>query len=42
VFDTTGTRLPGFPVDLTADAGYVSDLYTKAFSSPAVADLGGE
>ncbi|MBN2537278.1 T9SS type A sorting domain-containing protein, partial [candidate division WOR-3 bacterium] len=42
VFDTSGTRLPGFPVDLTADAGYVSDLYTKAFASPAVADLGGD
>ena len=39
VFDTSGTRLSGYPVDLTADAGYVSGLYTKAFSSPAVVDI---
>jgi hypothetical protein len=42
VFDTTGTRLSGFPVDLSTDAGYVSPSFTKAFSHPSVADLGGD
>ncbi|MFO7675678.1 MAG: hypothetical protein R6X12_05145 [bacterium] len=42
VFDTSGTRLDGFPVDLTEDAGYVSGLYTKSFSHPSVADLAGD
>ncbi|MFO7638695.1 MAG: hypothetical protein R6X14_05300 [bacterium] len=41
LFDTLGTRLPGFPVDLTADAGYTNPVFTKAFSCPAVADLDG-
>lgn len=39
VFDTLGTRLPGFPVDLTDDAGYIEPHFTWTFSSPSVADL---
>ncbi|MBM3322917.1 hypothetical protein FJY69_05525 [candidate division WOR-3 bacterium] len=42
VIDTALTRWPGFPVDLTADAGYESYLFTRCFSSPAVADLDGD
>jgi len=39
VIDTSLARLPGFPVDLTADAGYIDPLITRCFSTPAVADL---
>lgn len=39
VIDTTLNRLPGWPADLTVDAGYVSPLFTRCFSTPAVADI---
>jgi hypothetical protein len=42
VFNTNGIRLPGFPADLTTDAGYFSDYHTKAFSSPSLADFDGD
>jgi hypothetical protein len=42
VVDTTLNRLPGWPVDLTADAGYLYAGYTLCFSAPAVADMDGD
>ncbi len=39
VIDTSLARLPGFPIDLTADAGYLDPIFTRCFSTPAVADL---
>lgn len=42
VYDINGFRLPGFPANLTTDAGYYSSFQTKAFSSPALADLDGD
>ncbi len=42
VIDTTLNRVTGWPVDLTADAGYESPLFTRCFSAPAVADLDGD
>ncbi|MFO7649976.1 MAG: VCBS repeat-containing protein, partial [bacterium] len=42
VIDTTLNRVTGWPADLTADAGYTSDLFTRCFSTPAVADIDGD
>ncbi|MEO0073934.1 MAG: VCBS repeat-containing protein, partial [candidate division WOR-3 bacterium] len=39
-YDTAGTMLPGFPVNLTLDANYYpSNPVTRAFSTPAVGDI---
>ncbi len=39
VFDTTLNLLPGFPVNLTTDAGYLNPTFTRCFGSPAAADI---
>ncbi len=39
VFDTALVRVSGFPIDLTADAGYLNPTFTRCFSTPAVADI---
>jgi len=39
VFDTALNRLPGFPVNLTTDAGYLNPSLTRCFSTPAAADI---
>jgi len=39
VIDTAFNRWPGFPVDLHNDAGYLNPIFTRCFSTPAVADL---
>ncbi|MFO7675998.1 MAG: VCBS repeat-containing protein [bacterium] len=43
-YDTLGTMLPGFPIDLHTDAGYYPPTreITRAFATPALADLGGD
>lgn len=39
-YDTSGTMLSGFPVNLTLDAGYYpANPMTRVFSTPAVGDL---
>lgn len=39
-YDTAGTMLPGFPVNLTLDANYYpANPVTRAFSTPAVGDI---
>ncbi|MBM3315546.1 VCBS repeat-containing protein [candidate division WOR-3 bacterium] len=39
-YDTSGTMLPGFPVNLTIDARYYpASPMTRAFATPAVADV---
>lgn len=39
-YDTSGAQLPGFPVNLTLDAGYYPPSpVTRAFATPALADL---
>lgn len=39
-FDTAGAMLPGFPINLTLDAGYYPpNPVTRAFSTPAVGDI---
>ena len=42
VIDTAFNRWPGFPADLHSDAGYINPIFTRCFSTPAVADLDGD
>lgn len=39
VYDTTLDLQPGFPVNLTADAGYLNPALTRCFATPAAADI---
>ncbi len=39
VFDTTLSRLPGFPINLTTDAGYLDPIFTRCFATPAAGDI---
>jgi len=42
-YDTAGTMRPGFPVNLTTDAGYYPpNPVTRCFSTPAIGDLDGD